>query len=207
MTTEIPTVQVQRELLDRLVRNDAQAAVARIIDFLDVPKGDGIVDTPRRVIDALVEMTSGYKVDIASILGTVFEEPFADEMIVLRDIEFVSLCEHHLLPFVGVAHVGYVPQRSALSSDTYSVVGLSKLARLVDAYARRLQVQERMTQQIATALEDHLGARGVGVIVKATHSCMAVRGVKKSGASMVTSTMLGVMRDIAARAEFLRLVS
>jgi len=142
-------------------------------------------------------MTSGYNDDPAEILSRTFEES-SDEMVVLRGISFHSTCEHHLLPFYGEASVGYLPGK---------VVGISKLARLVDSYARRLQIQERLTRQVADAIEQHLEARGVGVIVRAHHLCMGCRGVRQQGTEMVTSSMLGTLRsDAMARAEFLRLV-
>lgn len=159
---------------------------------------DGLLDTPRRVVNAFLEMTSGYQADIAKILGTTFEVAF-DEMIAVRRIPFWSLCEHHLLPFHGHATVAYIPAEGG------RVVGLSKMARVVHAYARRLQVQERMTQQIAQALEAHLAPRGVGVLVESVHLCMASRGVSAE-APMVTSYLSGQMRDDPkARAEFLAL--
>jgi len=158
---------------------------------------EGIVDTPKRVVKALREMTAGYGEDPAMILATRFEAKY-DQMVVLKDIAFTSLCEHHLLPFVGTATVGYIP--------TTHVVGLSKLARLVLCYARRLQLQEQMTTQIAEALQEHLQPSGVGVVVKAAHQCMACRGVRLSGATMVTSALLGAMRtEPSARAEFMGL--
>jgi GTP cyclohydrolase I len=162
------------------------------------PERDGLLDTPRRVVKALTEMTAGYKEDPATILGVTFDVPF-DEMIILKDIPFVSMCEHHMLPFEGTAAVGYIP--------TGRVVGLSKLARVVDTFAKRLQVQERLTSEIAHAIQDHVSARGVGVVVKARHTCMAYRGIKKAG-EMVTSVMLGDFRnEPECRAEFLKLIS
>lgn len=161
------------------------------------PTRPGLLDTPDRVVRAFVEMTEGYHVDPADVLARRFADR-CDEMVVVSDIDFTSLCEHHLLPFVGVAAIGYLPDDE--------VVGLSKLARLVDVFARRLQVQERMTDQIADALWDHVGPLGVGVVVQAKHSCMGCRGVRKPGATMTTSAMRGAMRDNPeTRAEFLRL--
>ena len=160
------------------------------------PERDGLLETPARVVKALKEMTAGYGEDPAEILSKTFDE-HSDELIILRDIDFYSTCEHHLLPFHGVASVGYIPGK---------VVGISKLARLVQCFARRLQIQERMTQQIARAVEVHLQARGVGVIVKAHHLCMGRRGVKLPSAQLITSSMLGVLRtDTDSRSEFLRL--
>jgi GTP cyclohydrolase I len=162
------------------------------------PDRDGLKDTPGRVLRSLVELTAGYHDDPAKILGTVFEDTY-DEIVVVRGIPFTSLCEHHLLPFSGEADVGYLP-------GSKGIVGLSKIARLVDCYSRRLQVQERLTRQVADALATHLAAPGVGVVVRAVHTCMSCRGVRKPGVTMVTSAMLGVFRDCApVRAELLTL--
>lgn len=173
-------------------------AVTRLLEYVgEDPTRDGLIDTPARVVRALAEMTDGYRVDVEALLTRTFEDR-CDEMVVVRDIEFTSLCEHHVLPFVGTASVGYVPRDR--------VVGLSKIARLVDVFAHRLQVQERMTVQIAEALQTHLAPLGVGVIVTARHSCMSCRGIRKASAEMVTSSMLGVFRDKPeARTEFLSL--
>lgn len=175
----------------------AEDNVIRLLEVIgEDPNRDGLKETPRRVIKALGEMTRGYKDDPGTILAKVFQVAH-DEMVVLRDMEFWSLCEHHMLPFHGVAHVGYVP--------TKTVIGISKLARLVDCYSRRLQVQERLTQEIANAIQEHLKPAGVGVVLRASHTCMAMRGVQKP-ADMVTSCLLGVMReDPRARSEFLSL--
>ena len=172
-------------------------AVVRLLQHVgEDPSRDGLLDTPKRVVKALGEMTVGYGMDPAAVLATTFDVQH-DQMVVVRRIPFVSLCEHHVLPFTGHATVAYLPGDG--------VVGLSKLARLVDCYARRLQVQERLTDQIAHAINDHLQPVGVGVIVSAQHSCMSARGVGKA-AEMVTSAMLGSMRDDAsARAELLSL--
>jgi GTP cyclohydrolase I len=150
------------------------------------------------VMRAWSEMTIGYNMNPAEILDRTFDET-SDEMVVVRDIEFHSNCEHHMLPFSGTASVGYLP------GDR--VVGLSKIPRLVECFAKRLQVQERMTKQIATAMQTHLQPLGVAVVVNARHSCMGCRGVRQSRASMTTSTMLGKLRtDVSARAEFLALI-
>jgi len=174
-------------------------SVTRLLEYIgEDPKRDGLRETPDRVLRALKEMTIGYGEKPEQILSRVFEEQY-DEMVMVRGIPFTSLCEHHLLPFVGEVDLGYIP------SDK-GVVGLSKLARLVDCFSKRLQVQERMTNEIAKAIEEHLSPRGVAVVVRASHSCMACRGVRKPGAEMVTSSMLGVLRDKPeARAEFLEL--
>src|SRR5262245_15437847 len=158
------------------------------------PERDGLRDTPARVAKAWREMTSGYDDDPAEILSRTFDES-SDEMIILRGISFYSTCEHHLLPFYGTATVGYLPGK---------VVGISKLARLVECFARRLQIQERMTRQIAEAVQTHLEARGVGVVLRAHHLCMGCRGVRQEETEMVTSSMLGTLRiDPASRSEFL----
>lgn len=177
----------------------AEAGVAALLQYVgeDVTR-DGLCDTPARVVRAYGEMTSGYAVDVPALLATTFEADYTG-MVVVNDVDFVSLCEHHLLPFTGVAHVAYIPAGGR-------VVGLSKLARLVDAYARRLQVQERMTEQIADAIETALTPAGIGVVLRAQHACMACRGVRKATATMVTSALRGLMFDQdRARAEFLAL--
>jgi GTP cyclohydrolase I len=162
------------------------------------PTRDGLVRTPERVARSLAFLTGGYAQDVHEVLnGAVFEEPYS-EMVVVRDIELYSLCEHHMLPFHGRAHVAYVPDGR--------VVGLSKLPRLVDVFARRLQIQERLTTQIADALEQVLEPRGVGVVIEASHLCMMMRGVEKQNSRTITSTMRGVfLSDPRTRAEFLAL--
>lgn len=156
---------------------------------------EGLIDTPRRVVKALSEMTSGYKEKPDEILSVVFKEKY-DEMIAVNNLTFWSMCEHHMLPFTGKACIAYIPNGK--------VVGLSKLARLLHCFSRRLQIQERMTQQIAHAIQDHLEPLGVGVFITAKHSCMAMRGVKTEG-DMVTSALLGSMREHAVRTEFLKI--
>lgn len=176
---------------------DAEEAVATLLRFIgEQPERDGLRDTPARVVKAWREMTAGYAEDPAEILSRTFDES-SDELVILRGISFYSTCEHHLLPFYGQAVVGYLPGK---------VVGISKLARLVECFAKRLQVQERMTRQIAEAVERHLEARGVGVVLRAHHLCMGCRGVRQEETEMVTSSMLGTLRtDATSRAEFLRL--
>jgi len=160
----------------------------------------GLVDTPARVANMYDDLLSGYSVDPVVLLNDALFDVDYDEMVVVRDIEFYSLCEHHLIPFFGRVHVGYLPRGR--------VVGLSKIPRLVDMFARRLQVQERMTQQIARFLNDLIRPDGVGVVVEATHLCTAMRGVKKAGMRMVTSAMLGGFRTRpATRQEFMSLVA
>jgi len=170
--------------------------VVRILQYLGVdPASDGLHDTPDRVIRAMAEMTEGYREDPAVILAKTFDQK-CDEIVMVRNVPFTSLCEHHLMPFVGEATIGYLPGER--------VVGLSKLARLLDCYAKRLQIQERMTAQIADAIQHHLQARGVGVVVRAHHACMSARGIRKQG-DMVTSALRGSMKEGSLRAEFLSL--
>ena len=174
---------------------DIEDAIVTLLRWIgEDPERDGLRDTPARVAKAWREMTSGYDDDPAEVLARTFDES-SDEMIMLRGISFYSTCEHHLLPFYGEAIVGYLPGR---------VVGISKLARLVECFARRLQIQERMTRQIAEAIETHLDARGVGVILRAHHLCMGCRGVRQEATELVTSSMLGTLRsDATSRSEFL----
>ena len=174
-----------------------QVIVNVLVQLGEDPARDGLVDTPRRVADSLRFLTEGYAADPHTIVGdAVFEHEAYDEMIVVRDIAFFSLCEHHLLPFFGRAHIGYLPEGR--------VVGLSKLPRLVDAFSHRLQLQERMTQEIAEAINSVLTPRGVAVVVEGRHLCMEMRGVQKENAHTLTSSMLGVFRtDSRTRAEFL----
>ncbi len=170
-------------------REQAEAAVQTLIRWMgDDPSREGLQDTPGRVVRAYEEFCSGYAEDPVEYLSRTFEETDGyDEMIVLRDIRIESQCEHHILPIVGTAHVGYIPDRR--------VVGISKLARVVDAYAKRLQVQEKLTAQIANCIERVLKPRGVAVVIEAAHQCMTMRGVHKPGVRMVTSRMLGGFRD------------
>ncbi len=166
----------------------AEAAIRELLVAIgEDPERDGLRDTPARVARAYVELAAGYGFDPADHLDRQFEVDH-DEMVVVRDIPFASLCEHHMLPFIGSASVAYIP------GDGGKVCGLSKLARLVDGYARRLQVQERLTSQVADALADRLGARGAMVIISAEHLCMTVRGVRKPGAVTTTSALRGLMR-------------
>jgi GTP cyclohydrolase IA len=162
------------------------------------PEREGLRSTPRRAADAWTYLTRGYQQDPAQLLASAIFEVEANHMVIVRDIEIYSLCEHHLLPFFGVCHIGYIPRGK--------VVGVSKLARLADIYARRLQVQERLTNQIARTLMDTLQPEGVGVIIEARHLCMMMRGVEKQNSRMVTSAMLGSFHDsVATRNEFLHL--
>ncbi len=187
-------------MIRKSTREEAEEAVRTLIRWTgDDPAREGLRDTPARVVSAYEEYFSGYGADPAEVLSRTFEEVGGyDEMVVLKDIRFESHCEHHMAPFIGRAHIAYLPNDK--------VVGVSKLARLVDAYAKRLQIQEKMTAQIANALNDVLQPKGVGVIVEAMHQCMTCRGVHKPGAAMLTSHMTGLFRsDIRTRQEFLAL--
>lgn len=180
-------------------RDKIMQAVGMIIEAIgEDPRREGMVETPRRVADMYEEIFSGLTLDPAEYLTTGFEERHK-EMVVLRDIPFHSVCEHHLLPFVGKAHVGYIPDGR--------IVGLSKLARVVEGFARRPQLQERLTSQIAETIVSAIKPRGVGVVIEAQHFCMIMRGVKKPGSTMVTSAMRGLFRtNPPTRAEFLQFV-
>jgi GTP cyclohydrolase I len=180
---------------------DAEDAVRVLLRWAgEDPAREGLLDTPRRVAEAYGDWFSGYKDEPREFLERTFEEVAGyDEMIVLRDIEFESHCEHHMAPIIGKAHIGYLPDGK--------VVGISKLARVVEAYARRFQVQEKMTAQIARCIQDVLKPRGVGVVVEGAHECMTTRGIHKRGVSMITSKMLGTFReDARTRAEFLAFI-
>ena len=171
---------------------DPTDAVVRLLQYIgEDPTREGLMDTPRRVTKALAEMTSGYTTNIETILGVQFDVGDVSGTVVLSDIPFTSLCEHHMLPFTGTATVGYVPGAK--------VIGLSKLARLVDAHANRLQVQERLTEDIATDLHHHLQPDGVGVVIHAHHQCMSCRGVGKPGATMTTNSLRGIIADDPTR--------
>ncbi|MBL6618660.1 MAG: GTP cyclohydrolase I FolE [Reyranella sp.] len=186
---------------ERPSREMAEEAVRTLIRWAgDDPDREGLAGTPDRVVRSYEEFFAGYDVDPRDILQRTFEETGGyDEMVVLRDIELQSHCEHHMVPIIGRAHVAYLPDRR--------VVGISKLARVVEAYARRLQIQEKMTAQIANTIEGVLRPRGVAVVVEATHHCMTTRGVRKAGVTMVTSRMIGAFRDDGeTRREFLRMI-
>jgi GTP cyclohydrolase I len=183
-------------------REEAEAAVRTLLRYAgdDIAR-EGLIDTPARVVRSYDEFFAGYGDDAVEYLERTFEETDGyDEMVVLRDIRVESHCEHHMLPIIGRAHVGYLPNNR--------VVGISKLARVVDAYAKRLQVQEKMTAQIASCIDSVLKAKGVAVVIDAAHQCMTMRGVHKTGVSMVTSHMTGAFRDDATtRREFLNIIS
>ena len=193
-----------REEASRLVRPsraEAEAAVRTLLRWTgDDPDREGLLGTPERVVRAYEEWFAGYNEDPVSILERTFEETEGyDEMVVLRDIRFESFCEHHVAPIIGVAHCAYLPNKR--------VVGISKIARVIELYAKRLQIQEKLTSQVANAIQDVLRPRGVAVVVRATHQCMTTRGIRKPGVSMVTSRMLGAFRNNeSTRREFLSMI-
>ena len=200
VTGDIPAAT--NSLPERPDREAAENAVRTLIRWAgDDPTREGLLDTPARVVRAYEEFFAGYLDDPVQILSRTFSEVEGyDEMIVMSDIRFESHCEHHMVPIIGKAHIAYLPDRR--------VVGISKLARLVDIYARRLQIQEKMTVQIADTLNDVLQPKGVAVVIEAAHQCMTTRGVHKPGATLVTSRMLGAFRsDSATRREFLAMIS
>ncbi len=198
MSTHRSPLTAVEPLLDRPTFEDAEEAVRTLIRWAgDDPAREGLSDTPARVVRAFDEWFSGYREDPSQILAKTFEETGGyDEMVVLRNIRFTSHCEHHMAPIVGRAHIGYLP--------TTRVVGISKLARLVEVYARRLQIQEKMTAQIANTINDVLEPQGAAVVIEASHQCMTTRGVDKPGSTLITSQMTGAFRDDAStRREFL----
>jgi GTP cyclohydrolase I len=190
--TDVPTGADAREL-------EFAALVRRQLELLgEDPDRSGLLKTPERVAKSLAFLTRGYALDAAAVIGDAVFEESHESMVMVRDIELYSLCEHHMLPFFGRAHVAYIPNGK--------IVGLSKMARVVDVFARRLQVQERLTEQVARALEEALHPRGVGVVIEAQHLCMMMRGVEKQNSRTITSALRGSFRDDGkTRDEFLRL--
>ena len=187
--------------IDRPTREEAEEAVRTLLRWAgDDPTREGLMDTPGRVVRAYEEFFAGYDVDPVALLERTFEETDGyDEIVLLRDIRLETHCEHHVVPILGRAHVAYLPYRR--------VVGISKLARVVEAYAKRLQIQEKLTAQIANTIQDVLEPRGVAVVIEAAHQCMTTRGVHKSDVTMVTSRMLGAFRDNGeTRREFLTMI-
>jgi len=186
--------------MSKPTQEEAEAAVRVLIEWAgDDPEREGLLDTPARVARSYRELFAGYEVDPRDYLQRTFEEVGGyDELVILKDIRVVSFCEHHMLPVIGRAHVGYLP--------TNRVVGISKLARVVNGFARRLQIQEKLTAEIAQAIHDILQPQGVGVVIEAEHSCMTLRGVNTPGSMLMTSRLMGVIRDDhRTRMEFLRL--
>jgi GTP cyclohydrolase I len=208
VTTDRNSLTLPKELLpatlgrsDRPSREEAEEAVRTLLRWAgDDPEREGLVGTPDRVVRAYEEFFSGYDQDPTEILHRTFEETDGyDEMVLLRDIRLESHCEHHVVPIIGKAHVAYLPSRR--------VVGISKLARVVEIYSRRLQIQEKLTAQIANTINDVLQPKGVAVVIEAAHQCMTTRGIHKPGVTMVTSRMLGAFRDDpATRREFMALI-
>ena len=189
-TSEVPAFDQPR----------AEAAVRELLVAIgEDPDREGLADTPARVARAYAELTAGIRMEPEDVLTTTFDLGH-DELVLVRDIELWSMCEHHLVPFTGVAHVGYIPAESG------KITGLSKLARLVDLYAKRPQVQERLTTQVADSLERILGARGVIVVIEAEHLCMTMRGVRKPGSKTITSAIRGIMHNPATRSEAMSLI-
>lgn len=181
-----------------LRRGKAEVAVRHMLEFIgEDPDRDGLKETPSRVVRAWQELTSGYAEDPLQILSKTFDER-SDEMVILNGIQFYSTCEHHMLPFMGTASVAYLPKNC--------VVGISKLARVVSCFARRLQVQERMTRQVAEAIDNALSPRGVAVVINAHHLCMGCRGARQSSTRLVTSCLLGTFKEATVRAELMRLI-
>jgi GTP cyclohydrolase I len=188
--------------MNKPTRQQAEEAVRTLIRWAgDNPEREGLLDTPKRVVKSYEEFYSGYSADPEEILKRTFSETEGyDEMVVLRDIRIESHCEHHMLPIIGRVHIAYIPKKR--------VVGISKLARVVDIYAKRMQIQEKLTAQIANSINETLHPRGVAVVIEATHQCMSTRGVHKSGAIMQTSHMLGAFReDKRTRQEFMELIT
>jgi GTP cyclohydrolase I len=191
---------IGEEILEQPSRDIQESVRNILLDIGEDPQRDGLLKTPERVARMYEEITAGYHTDLVKLInGALFDVDYS-EMVLVKDIEFYSLCEHHMLPFYGRAHVAYIPNGK--------VIGLSKIPRIVEMFARRLQVQERMTSQIANLIQETLNPRGVAVVVEGSHMCAMMRGVKKSQASMTTSAMLGSFReDPKQRAEFLALIT
>ena len=202
VVTSPPVAAAAATSTDRPTREEAEAAVRTLIRWAgDDPTREGLVDTPSRVARAYEEFFEGYTIDPVNLLERTFEETDGyDEIVLLRDIRLESHCEHHMVPIIGRAHVAYLPHRR--------VVGISKLARVVEAYAKRMQIQEKLTAQIANTIQEVLEPKGVAVVIEAAHQCMTTRGIRKPGVTMVTSRMLGAFReDQATRRELLAMIN
>ncbi len=203
MENQLTNSQVDEDSLNKNDGLTQDEVGQKLIRFLlahigEDPDREGLKDTPRRVIKSYKELFGGYGMDAKKILGTTFESNGYDQMVICKDIEMFSTCEHHMIPFHGKVHIGYVPGER--------VVGLSKLARLVEVFARRLQIQEKLTQQIADTLVEVLKPKGVIVVIRAKHMCMCARGINKQHSEMVTSAFKGAFEEGSARAEFLELI-
>ncbi len=200
METPLPRADMGLDLDEAPARNpEFEDVVRRMLELLgEDPDREGLLRTPQRVANSLTWLTRGYETNVSDVVGSAVFEECHENMVMVRDIELYSLCEHHLLPFFGKAHVAYIPNGK--------IVGLSKIPRIVEVFARRLQVQERLTEQIARAIEDVLEPRGVGVVIEAYHLCMMMRGVEKQNSKTITSALKGAFRDDPkTRDEFLRL--
>jgi len=186
---------------DDIDTDKIKKSITKILEAIgENPDREGLVDTPNRVSRSYEELLSGYRTDPRKLLNNALFNVTYDQMVIVRDIEFYSMCEHHMLPFIGRAHIAYIPSKK--------VIGLSKIPRIVDMFSRRLQIQEKMTQQIATFLEEVLKPSGVAVVVEAIHLCSKMRGVKKQQSSMTTSAMLGVFKsELSTRMEFLNSIT
>ena len=201
MTDTIGGIDREPTAIPDFDHDRAEKAIRELLTAIgEDPDREGLRETPARVARAYAEMTFGLRQEPADVLTTTFDIGH-DEMVLVRDIELWSMCEHHLVPFTGVAHVGYIP------AETGKITGLSKLARLVDVYAKRPQVQERLTTQVADALVEILEARGVIVVIEAEHLCMTMRGVRKTGARTITSAVRGIMHNAATRSEAMALIN
>ena len=200
-TNNITSVDERSTSPSRPSHEDAEAAVRTLIRWAgDDPSREGLLGTPDRVVRAYNEFFGGYREDPVEVLSRTFEETDGyDELVLLKDIRIESHCEHHIVPIIGIAHIGYLPRNR--------VVGISKLARIIDIFAHRLQIQEKLTSQIATAIQEVLQPRGVGVIIEAAHQCMTTRGVRKPGVTMVTSRLIGDIRDVPeTKREFMEMI-
>ena len=200
---DVPAIHAADHSVGTVGAPDGDLVEAATRDLLigvgEDPERDGLLDTPARVRKSMALLTQGYRLDPRAVVGDALFEVEYDDLVLVRDIEVYSLCEHHLLPFFGTAHIGYVPRGK--------VVGLSKLSRLMDVFARRLQVQERLTRQVAECIEEILDPVGVGVVIEASHLCMMMRGVEKQQSVTLTQTLLGTLKDDdRARVEFLSLI-
>ena len=187
-----PAMEPTLENIESLIRQ-------LLIELGEDPQREGLLNTPRRVARAFAFLTQGYRANLEAVINKALFTQDTSSMVIVKDIEVYSMCEHHMLPFFGRCHIGYIPDGK--------VFGVSKLARIVDMYARRLQLQERLTEQISRVVMDEIGAKGVGVMIEARHLCMMMRGVEKQNSVMVTSSVLGVFREhLATREEFLTLI-